>query len=136
MIRSILSKFSRSKTTIKKEPYEGVTDFYYNRVISDLEGSKYCEVSEDEEHFIRYLLYKLHLNKEKGYVQLKRMSNKTIDFHYKGFPVGKIKLHGRSTSMQILINLYDHRNLKDIALNEYINEIDSWVKYIKKVKHL
>lgn len=128
----------REKVPVIKEPYEDIVNnhYQYETIISQLMESKYCKLSTDEEYFIKYLLYKLYLNKEKGAVQLRRMSTRTIDFYYEGFPVGKIKLNGKKTSMQILLNLYDYHVLKDATLEEYIDEIDSWIRYIKKQKNI
>ena len=135
MFRKIFSKFNQTKPQPLKKPYEDVISAsYYERVIKDLLNSKYCEVNGTEEEFIKYLLYKLQQNNLRKLVRLKRMSNKAIDFSYNSYPIGKIKLQGKKTWMQILTNLYDQKRLEDVSDFEYIDAIDLWISYIKKLK--
>lgn len=134
MIRNFFSKMIQSKPRKPKKIYEGViSEFLYEKVVKDLEGSKYCEISESEEDFIKHLLFKLHQNNLVKLVRLKRMSNKAIDFSYNSYPIGKIKLQGRKTWMQILTSLYEQERLEDVSSSEYIEAIDSWIDYIEKL---
>lgn len=135
MLRKLFSKLNQSKIEIPKKIYEGtISDFYYERVVKDLVGSKYCVVEQTEEDFIKHLLYKLNQNNLNKLVKLNRMSNKTISFSYNSYPVGKIKLQGKKTMMQILTSLYDQECLENALNHEYIDAIDSWIDYIKKQK--
>lgn len=107
-----------------------VDELLYERVLDDLKGSKYCGVSEEEEKFIHELLLRLSINKETKDIRLYRMSNKAISVNYNMYPLGKIRLQGRKTWMQILIDLYDHETING-TLHDYLNGIDRWILYIK-----
>lgn len=70
----------------------------------------------------------------KYYFVLERKSDKAIAVFYKRIYVGRIKLQGRKTWMQILPNLYDVRKLENEELDTYIENIDLWIDYINKVQ--
>ncbi|MEH7342759.1 hypothetical protein V7122_02545 [Bacillus sp. JJ1532] len=114
----------------------GKISSYYIHLIRDIEDSKYCSISDNEEIFIKNLLIKLNQSNEHGALKLRRMSDKAIDFSYNGFPIGRIKMHGNNTWMQILLSLYDFKQIENVSLEEYIENIDLWIKYIKKVKNI
>lgn len=135
MLKKFFSNIIQTKPTVPKKIYEGViSEFYYGRVVKDLVDSKYCEVNSDEEDFIKHLLYKLHQNNQGKLVKLRRMSNKSIEFSYNTYPIGKFKLQGKKTWMLISTSLDDHNKLENISLNEYIEAVDLWIAYIKKYK--
>lgn len=135
MLKRFFSNMIQTKPSVPKKIYEGViSDFYYGRVVKDLVDSKYCEINSDEEYFIMHLLYKLHRNNQVKLVKLRRMSNKSIEFSYNTYPVGRFKLQGKKTWMQILTSLEDQTKLEYISLNEYVDAIDLWIAYIKKYK--
>lgn len=88
---------------------------------------KEYQVSKEETIFLDALLEKSkHL---KGEYQLSRLSNGTINVSYNGYPIGKIKLQGRTQTMTVLTNLYDSRSVNGV-LSDFIAEIDSWIRYI------
>ncbi|MBD8037084.1 hypothetical protein H9635_10035 [Solibacillus sp. A46] len=135
MLRKLFLKLNQNKPQMPKRIYEGaISDFYYERAVKDLVGSKYCEIDLNEEDFIKHLLYKLNQNNLNKLVKLNRMSNKTISFSYNSYPVGKIKLQGRKTWMQILTSPYDQERIEDASNHEYIEAIESWIDFIKKQK--
>lgn len=134
-MKKLFSLLLKTKVKLPKRPYDGIiSDFYYERVTRELLGSKYCEISDSEEVFIKYLLLKLHQNNQKGFIQLTRMSSKAIDVSYNRYPIGKIKLQGNKTWMQILISLNEQDNLENESIESYVDAIDLWVAYIKKLK--
>jgi len=129
----IINQTERTKES-KSQSYKGViTDEYYDIVTRHIVDSKYCNISNDEEVFIKALLLKLHQNNLKS-VSLQRMSTKDISVNYSGYPIGKVKLQGKKTWMQILTGLHDHNKLENASLEEYIDSIDLWITYIKKLK--
>lgn len=135
MIKKIFSLFSKTEVPTNKQPYDDViSNDYYEIVTRHIVDSKYCNISSDEEMFLKYLLYKLHQSNQKPYIQLKRMSTKAIDVSYNGYPIGKIKLQGKKTWMQILTGLYDQERLDNSSLEEYVDAIELWIVYIKKLK--
>lgn len=103
----------------------------YDIVTRNIIDSKYCSISSEEEIFIKELLLKLHQNNLKS-VYLQRMSTKAISIEYNGYPIGKVKLQGKRTWMQILTNLYENHCLENASLKEYTDSIDLWITYIKK----
>lgn len=134
MIKKLFSIISNTKVPSNKQPYDDViSDEYFEIVTRNIVDSKYCGISKDEEIFIKYLLLKLNQNNLKS-VSLKRMSTKALDVSYNGYPIGKIKLQGKKTWMQILTSLYDQKKIDNTLLEEYINSIDLWITYIKKHK--
>lgn len=129
----VINQTERIKES-KNQPYKDlIPDEYYDFVTRHIVDSKYCSISNDEEVFIQALLIKLHQNNLKS-VSLQRMSTKAISVDYNGYPIGKVKLQGKKTWMQILTGLYDHKNLENASLKEYIDSIDLWITYIKKLK--
>ena len=59
------------------------------------------------------------------------MSNKSFSIQYNRYPIGKIKLKGRTTYMQILEGLTDVEEICNSSLEEYISHIPKWIKHIK-----
>ncbi|MGN7478947.1 hypothetical protein ACTHOQ_13950 [Solibacillus silvestris] len=135
MLKRFFHNLIQTKPSVPKKNYEDViSDFYYGRIVKDLVDSKYCEINSDEEDFIKHLLYKLHQNNQVKLVKLRRMSNKSIEFSYNTYPIGKFKLQGKKTWMQILTSLEDQKKLENNPLHEYIEAVDLWIAYIKKYK--
>ncbi|WP_418302349.1 hypothetical protein [Lysinibacillus fusiformis] len=133
MFNKIISFFSITNAN-NTQPYAGVVSKEYFEIVTrNLIESKYCDISNDEEVFINYLLFKLQQSNLKS-VNLTRMSTKAISVSYNGYPIGKIKLQGKKTWMQILTSLYDHSTLENVLLEEYIDSVDLWIAYIKKYK--
>lgn len=123
--------FNRKNNKTSQRNYPSVNEELYKRVLRDLEESKYCEVSAAEKEFITNLMYKLNQQNEFKALKLRRMSSKAIDVSYNMYPIGKIKLLGKKTWMQVFRNLYDVELIEG-NLEVYINSIDLWIKYIKK----
>lgn len=132
MFKRIISIFSNAKDANSKQPYDGVvSNEYYEIVTRHIAGSKYCSISNDEEKFIKNLLLKLHQNNLKPVI-LERMSTKTISVSFYNYPIGKIKLQGTKTWMQIL-SIHDQDKIENASLEEYIESIDLWIAHIKKI---
>ncbi|WP_102274100.1 hypothetical protein [Cytobacillus massiliigabonensis] len=126
MLFSVFSKKYRAK-----DEQSFINMSIYKRVLGDIEKSKYCSISEEEMQFIYQLILKLFRCGETKSIRLTRMSNKAISVTYNTYPIGKVRLQGRKTWMQILIDLYEYETLEG-NLNDYIDGIDHWILYIKK----
>lgn len=59
------------------------------------------------------------------------MSSGEFSIYYENYPVGKIKLKGRKTYMQVLKGAYDIKVFRNLTLEEYIACIPAWIRYIK-----
>lgn len=95
--------------------------------------SKHYDLTKDEELFFDKLLEKSkHL---KGEFQLSRLSDGTVNVSYKTYPVGKIKLQGRKHSMLVLTSLYKQNSIEGTT-DEFIRNIDGWIKYISTILRL
>lgn len=130
-----MSIIKANKVQEIKHPYHDiVNDFLYERVVRNLTQSRYCDISENEEIFIKYLLYKFHESNQRKQIQLERMSSREINVSYNGYPIGRIKLNGRKTWMQILTSTYGQNRLEDTSLEKYIDSINLWIDYIRKLK--
>jgi len=87
-------------------------------------------INEEEEKFFDKLLEKSsHL---KGEFQLSRLYDGTVNVDYKTYPIGKIKLQGRKHSMLVLTSLYKNKLIEG-SLDDFIKNIDIWLKYISSV---
>ncbi|SDF62076.1 hypothetical protein [Sporomusa acidovorans] len=87
--------------------------------------------NDDENVFFKTLIMKLkesNLNPYNLYFEL--MSNKAFNVSYNGYPIGKIKLRGKKTYMQLLKGFYDNKGIKNKNVEEYIINISSWIKHI------
>ncbi|KUO64776.1 MAG: hypothetical protein APF84_02780 [Gracilibacter sp. BRH_c7a] len=92
---------------------------------------KTYEVIEDEIMFFNALKMKIEESGLKAVFKFTRLSDGTINVDYASYPIGKIKLQGRTKWMMIMKNLYDSQNIKG-ELHDYIEGINKWIQYIKK----
>ena len=65
-------------------------------------------------------------------INLRRMSNGTLDTYFGTYPVGKLKLQGRKHSMQILKGMYNVKIIEG-SIDDFIPKINEWVKYINRL---
>lgn len=90
------------------------------------------ETSDDEDVFFRELVrHALDTRLNPNCFYFEPMSNKSFSVSYSGYPIGKIKLNGRKTYMQILKGLSGVKCFDDLSLEEYISHIPEWIKHIK-----
>lgn len=87
-------------------------------------------ISEDEQKFLDALYEKTKLVKGL-FFKLDRMSNGTIAVSTSEGCVGKIRLCKQKHWMMIFTSLYDHEIIEG-SLDDFIQAIDLWIKYIKK----
>ena len=94
--------------------------------------NKPVELSENEEIFIKELIERIDNELGHDYnLSFNRLSNKTLNAWYNDRYLGKIKLQGRKTYMQILNGLFGVEVIRDCTLEEYLKHIDGWIEYIK-----
>lgn len=90
------------------------------------------ETTDDEDAFFRELVRQIQeakLNPHLFYFE--PMSDKSFFVQYSSYPIGKIKLKGKKTHMQILKGLYGANSIYDLSLEDYISHIAEWIKRIK-----
>lgn len=90
------------------------------------------ETTDDEDAFFRELVQQASdakLNPNLFYFE--PMSNKSFSVSYNSYPIGRIKLKGRKTYMQILKGLYGVKEEYDLSLEGYISYIPEWIKHIR-----
>lgn len=64
-------------------------------------------------------------------LRLNRLSDKTINVKYTDYQIGRIKLTGRKTKIQILrFNTVSW--IENKSLDEYLTLSDQWIRYLKK----
>lgn len=91
---------------------------------------KVYEVTAEETMFLDALMSKSeHLT---GRYSFERLANGTLNVMYNRYFVGKVKLQGRRTFFMYNKNIYDSVTIEDATLNDYINSIDLWIKYINR----
>ncbi len=95
-------------------------------------SNKYV-LNEEEIIFFDKLLEKSDYLK--GEFQLSRLSDGTVNVAYRTYPVGKIKMQGRKHFMLVLVSLYKNRLIEG-TLDDFIQSIDVWLKYINSVLKL
>lgn len=93
--------------------------------------SKLYNVNDLEYTFFENLFSKFQEAKLNGGLRMVRMSDGTLAVEYSGYPIGKVKLQGRTHSMQILKGLYTHFSVEG-SIQDFIPKIDAWVKYTKR----
>ncbi len=90
------------------------------------------ETTEKEDAFFRELVEQTAEAKLNPFAfYFEPMSNKSFSVMYGSYPIGKIKLKGQKTYMQILSGLYTIKELHDLSLDDYISYIPKWIKHIK-----
>lgn len=90
------------------------------------------ETSDDEDVFFREVIKETvnaKLNPDLLYFE--PMSNKSFSVQYSHYPIGKIKLNGKKTYMQVLSGLNGIKELSDLPVEGYISYIPQWIKQIK-----
>lgn len=98
--------------------------------------SKNCTTAKDytindlEEQFFNELFTELS-EQENKHIHLIRMTNGVLSVQYGTYPIGKIKLQGRSHWMQILKGQSSKTIEGNIA--DFIANIPYWKKYIAKL---
>lgn len=99
------------------------------KIEKNVTTNKDYEVNEKEEYFFTQLYNTLPVD-DNFFIHLYRMSNGTLSVYYKTYPVGKIKLQGRTYSMQILKGLSSVKTIEG-DVEEFISYIPDWCRYIR-----
>ena len=90
------------------------------------------ETSDDEDTFFREVIKEtVNAKLNPDLLCFEPMSNKSFSVQYSHYPIGKIKLNGRKTYMQVLTGLNGIKELSDLPLEGYISYIPQWVKQMK-----
>ena len=125
-----LNLFKKGISTKKCGVPSNNTTRTYDIQYSTIPPSKLYEVTADETMFLDTLMNKSeHLT---GRYSFERLANGTLNVMYNRYFVGKVKLQGRRTFIMYMKNIYDSVTIEDATLNDYINSIDLWIKYINR----
>lgn len=65
--------------------------------------------------------------------RLNRLGDKTLNVRYIDYQIGRIKLSGRKTKMQILIYLDDLEWIEDKSIEYYIEQLPKWFDYLDRI---
>ena len=97
-------------------------------------------LSEQEIDFFKIVYDKvLRTGNNPALLKLNRLSDKTINVQYIDMQIGRIKLQGRKTKMQILItngitqgelDVYDLEWIENRTFDFYIESIERWMNYL------
>lgn len=108
-------------------------DQTYINLISNIKcnsnQAKSMPITDDEEKFIKALIAACNKIHMVSCLKLERLSNGTFNVWCNRY-VGKIKLHGKKTYMQILKGKYGIRTIENCSFNEYLSNISKWISYI------
>ena len=88
--------------------------------------------SDDEDAFFRELVrqaIEAKLNPCSFYFE--PLSDKSFSVSYSNYPIGRIKLNGRKTHMQVLKGLHGVDEFCNLTLAEYLQHIPDWIRRIK-----
>lgn len=94
--------------------------------------NKVFTTTDEEDAFFREvvrLALESKLNPSSFYFE--PMSNKSFHVQYGGYPIGRIKLNGRTSHMQILKGMNGVKTLDNLTIEEYVSHIPDWIKHIK-----
>lgn len=89
------------------------------------------EFNDEEKQFLEKLKYKFKENKLNRSITFSRLKDKTISINYNSYILGKINLQSESPTMMIHKDLYNHYIVEG-NIENFVSEIDEWVKYAKK----
>lgn len=76
-----------------------------------------------------------NIGRNPALLKLNRLSDKTLNVQYVDMQIGRIKMQGRKTKMQILTK-NDVEWVEDKSLEIYIKLIEKWMQYLKGLPKL
>ncbi|KSV60306.1 hypothetical protein [Acetivibrio ethanolgignens] len=92
----------------------------------------YMKTSENEDYFFRELVKNIENSGLKSaLLYLEPMSDKSFSVHYDGYQIGRIKLSGNKTRMQVLVGLHGMKLYENLTVEEYVEKISFWIKHAK-----
>lgn len=120
--------FKKNKEKLKQK-----TEIFQIRIsYSTSTTEQKYELNEIERVFIVELFNRMKAkNLDYNLIDFRRMGDGTLNACYKGAQIGRIKLQGRKTKMQIL-NPIDVKWFADESIEFYIEKLDFWINYIDK----
>ncbi|MDT2922541.1 hypothetical protein P7H94_11445 [Lactococcus lactis] len=94
------------------------------------------ELSENEIIFFEQFIKKMtNAGLNQSFLKLNRLSDKTLNVEYIAYQIGRVKLQGRKTRMQILKS-DTVKWLENKTLEEYIDLSLNWIYYTKELSIL
>ncbi len=129
LIQLGLSNVPRALETPQKLTAPTIQDKYLQLLNYNISSSQ--ELSSNEEIFIKAFISKLEAKKlDWQRIRFHRLSDKTFNVLYGSGYVGKIRLHGKNTYMQVLQCTSQTLHYQYNDINEYISSSDKWCSYI------
>lgn len=121
---------------IKKKELKEIEDLLSHiitrGVSTKIGADQVFETTDEEDIFFKHLIQKtIEAKLDPLQLAFEPMSNKSFSVSYQRYPVGKIKLRGRITYMQILKGLFGIKDLENQPLEEYISNIPKWISHMK-----
>lgn len=90
------------------------------------------EVLESENIFFKELVKQVVAAKLPAkHLHFNLMSVKDYYVYYGTYPIGRIKLRGRKTHMQVSKGMFSIKLYENLTLEEYMSHIPDWIRYIK-----
>lgn len=122
------------------EEFEYWNELQYQQHVADIEEFKLenhnifddNDLSDIEIKFFKNLTKNMQQQEINPHLlRLNRLGDKTINVKYINYQIGRIKLNGQKTKIQIL-RFDTVRWIENKTLDEYLTLSDQWVRYIKK----
>jgi len=116
----------------RKTPKEQKTDNEQFEIFIKSNSKKEYELLDIEEMFISELFNKMKAkNLNCALINFDRKADGTLNICYGMAQIGRIKLQGRKTRMQIL-NPVDVKWFENESIEFYIEKLDIWIDYIAR----
>lgn len=125
----------RNRIDIRRKKYRAIEQ-EYKRVTSQVQDSvvphEDIPFSEEEEIFFKSLILEMKVNGlwEKEGLKLTRLSDMTFNVDCFSCYIGKIRLR-KSRYMQVLRGASQIKEFNDVSLEECLEQIPAWIRYIK-----
>lgn len=114
------------------ELIQELTTAILKRSFLDKFGNTTFEVLESENIFFKELVKQVVAEKlQPRYLHFNLMSIKDYYVYYGTYPIGRIKLRGRKTHMQVLKGTFGIKHYENLTLEEYMSYIPDWIRRIK-----
>lgn len=90
------------------------------------------QTNDTEDEFFRELVKKaIEVQLNPKLFCFEPMSNGSFSVSYGNYPIGKIKLNGSKTYMQVLKGLTGIKEFENLSLEECVSHIADWIRHIK-----
>lgn len=118
---------------IQNQQLEKTTASILTRSFSRKKGTNASwETTDDENAFFRELIRQTEEAKlDPNSFYFEPMSDEGFSVRYASYPIGKIKLRGKTSYMQVLKGLSGVKDFDNLPLEACISHIPEWIRRIK-----